>query len=382
MTIFKTFLKILNKNKFIIILYTVILLAFGGFNMQSQEKNMSFVATKPDIMIVNYDDNKGITKDFIKYMENNSNLVQLKNNEDKINDALFYREVNYVIYIPKNYSNDFLNGKDSELKVKSSGDYNASLAEMIISKYIKVAKIYRSSITDEDELISKINETLSKQANVEITSTLDTNALSKATFYFNFESYSLLACLIYVICLILSVFNSEKVKKRTIVSSINYKKHNRILFLSNCLYSFVVWLFYLILSFVFVGNIMFSIHGLIYAINSFLFTICATTIAFCLGSIVQNKNAINGIVNVIALGSSFLCGAFVPMKWLPNFVLQIAHFLPTYYYINTNESLISLEVFNIETVKPILINMGIIVLFSFIFIIVTNIISKSKQKIS
>ena len=33
MTVFKTFFKILNKNKFIVILYTVILLVFGGFNM-------------------------------------------------------------------------------------------------------------------------------------------------------------------------------------------------------------------------------------------------------------------------------------------------------------------------------------------------------------
>ena len=35
MTVFKTFLKILNKNKFIIILYTVFLIGFGGFNMQT-----------------------------------------------------------------------------------------------------------------------------------------------------------------------------------------------------------------------------------------------------------------------------------------------------------------------------------------------------------
>ena len=59
---------------------------------------------------------------------------------------------------------------------------------------------------------------------------------------------------------------------------------------------------------------MFSIHGIFYLINSFIFSICATTIALFIGNIVSNKNAISGIVNVIALGSSFLCGAFVPME--------------------------------------------------------------------
>lgn len=381
MTVFKTFLKILNKNKFIIIMYTVILLIFGGFNMQTQEQSMSFVASKPDIMIVNYDEDKGITKAFIKYIEDNSNIIEIDNDEDKINDALFYRDVNYVIYIPKNYSKDFLNGIDPEIKVKSTGDYQASLAEMMISRYIKVASIYRQSIKDEDKLISKVNETLSRQADVEITSLLDTNALEKATFYFNFESYSLLACLIYVICLILSTFNNEKIRKRTIISSTDYKKNNRILLLSNCLYSLIVWLFYLVLSFILVGNIMFTTHGFIYAINSLIFTICATTIAFFLGSIVQNKNAINGIVNVVALGSSFLCGAFVPMRWLPNSVLKTAHILPTYYYVKTNESLTTLESFNFETLKPLFINMSIIIVFSIVFVVLTNIISNKRRKI-
>ena len=41
----------------------------------------------------------------------NRQVVDLKNNEDAINDALFYRDVNYVIYIPKNYNKDFMDGK-------------------------------------------------------------------------------------------------------------------------------------------------------------------------------------------------------------------------------------------------------------------------------
>ena len=36
-----------------------------------------------------------------------------------------------------------------------------------------------------------------------------------------------------------------------------------------------------------------------------------------------NKNAINGIINVVALGSSFLCGTFVPVEFLPNRVFFI-----------------------------------------------------------
>lgn len=381
MTVFKTFLKILNKNKFIVIMYTVILLIFGGFNFQSNEQSMSFVATKPNIMIINNDNSK-FTKNFIKYMSKNSKIVKIENDKDKINDALFYREISYVIYIPKNYGERFLNGEDISLDVKKVDNYEASLASIIISRYLKVAKTYRNSISNEDLLIDKINETLSIKTNVSITSKLDTTALERAAFYYNFVSYSLLACLIYVICLILSIFNNEKVKKRTLISSTSYKKNNRILLLSNCLYASVVWLFYVFISFILIGDVMFTTNGIIYILNSFIFMLCATTLAFLLGSVFSKKDAINGVMNVVALGSSFLCGAFVPQSMLPGFVLKIAKFIPTYYYISNNNKIATLEKFSFDFMKELYINIGIMAIFIIAFILLTNIISNKKRKIA
>ena len=379
MTVFKTVWKILNKNKITVIIFTVMLLLFGVSNMKTSEKSMNFIASKPDVLIVNYDKDEGITKDFIKYITDNSNIVDIKTDEEKINDALFYRDVNYVIYIPENYSKYFMEGKNVELEIKSTGDYQASLEEMLVSRYIKVAKIYQKNITNEDELISKINETLSDQVQTEITSKLDTNTISNATFYYNFASYSILACLLLVISLILSSFNDQKIKKRIIVSSTKYKKHNKILLISNCCYSFILWLLYVVISFFILGDVMTKIQGIIYIINSLVLTICATTIAFFIGNLISSKGAINGIVNVVALGSSFICGVFVPMRWLPDSVLKMAHLLPTYYYVSTNEALKTIEQFNIQTLKPLLINMAIILCFAIFFILLTNVVLKRKR---
>ncbi len=381
MTVFKTFLKVLNKCKFVVIMYTVILLVFGGFNMSTSENQMNFVASKPDVLIINNDEDKGITKNLIDYIKENTNIIDVKDNEEAINDALFYRDVNYVIYIPENYREDVLSKKNPEIEIKSTGDGPASYAEMIISRYIKIQNIYLKDINDENELIFKINNNLSEQTDIEVTSKLDTNSLSKATFYYNFASYSILAGGIYVICLILSSFNEEKIMKRTIISSMNYKKQNFILLASNAIFAIILWIFYVVLSFILIGNAMFSIQGIFYIVNSFIFTMCALTISFLIANIVKNKNAINGIVNVVALGSSFLCGAFVPVEWLPDFVLKIAHILPSYWYIQTNELVKTIEIFNLENLKPVFINMGVIILFSTLFITVTNIISKNKRKI-
>ncbi len=378
MTVFKTYFKILNKNKFIVILYTAILLVFGGFNMQTSEKSMNFTPTKPAIAIVNEDSNEGVTKGLTDYLKKNCDIPKVDSNLD---DALFYQDIDYIIYIPKNYHDDFMKGNNPQISIKTSSNYSGEFANMLVYRYLSIASVYQESIIDEYELVNVVNNTLDSDIEIEFTSKVDTNKVSRASFYFNFESYSILACLIYVICLILSIFNNIDIRKRNIISSSNYKKNNRILLLSNIIYALILWLFYLIMSFIIIGKIMFSLYGLILAINSLLFTLCATTIAFLIGNLVTNKNAISGIVNVVALGSSFLCGAFVPVQYLPDSVLNIAHLLPTYYYINSNEVLKNIEVFNINTLKPIIINMLIIIGYIVLFIILTNIISKRKRKI-
>lgn len=397
MTVFKTFLKVLNKCKFSVILNTVILLVFAGANMTTSDNQISFEATKPKILIVNQDENVGVTKNLTKYLEDNCELVETKDDEDARNDALFYRDVSYIIYIPENYRQEVLKGNAPEIEIKSTGDYSSSYAEMLLTRYIKVQNIYvaeatkKKSYTDdiilteeqlEEQIIERINETISNQTEVEMTSKLDTTGLSKATFYYNFANYTLLAGAILVICLVLSSFQEERIRKRTIVSSMKYQKHNRILLLGNGLFALILWLFYVIISFFVVGKVMFSVQGLIYIINSFVFTICALTIAVLVGNIFNNKDAMNGIVNVIALGSSFLCGAFVPVEWLPDAVLKIAHCLPSYWYIQSNELVKTMEEFNMETLKPIMLNMGVVLLFSIGFVIVTNLIARKRRKIA
>lgn len=382
MIVFKTFLKVLNKCKMTVTMFTVMLIIFGAFSGTSNQTTGVFIESKPDIAIINNDENIGITKDFIDYISENSNVKEMENNSEKLDDALFYRDVNYIIYIPDNFRDDFLNGKNPKIEVKSTGDYMAHLSEMIIDKYIRVANIYVSESLSEDEVIKNIHDTLNDKTEVEITSKLDETGISKLAFFFNFANYSLLAGGIYVVCLILSSFKEDKIRKRTIISSMNDRKYNRQLLLSNSLFMICLWAFYCILGIILLGNIMFTKQGLICIINSFIFSMCSLTIAFLIGNIINNKNAINGIINVIALGSSFLCGAFVPMEWLPSSIISIAHILPSYYYIKTNELLKTIEVFNIETLKTIIANMIVIVVFMIIFTIFTSIISKKKRKLN
>lgn len=69
------------------------------------------------------------------------------------------------------------------------------------------------------------------------------------------------------------------------------------------------------------------------------------------------------------------------MEWLPDTVLKIAHSLPSYYYISNNEILKTLEEINFETLKPVIGNMAVILVFTLGFTVLSNMISKRKSKI-
>lgn len=378
MIVFKAFWKVVNKYKGTIIGYTVMLLIFGTLSMSSNDVTDDFKSSKPDVIIID-NDKSVLSNNLVKYFNDNANILDIDLEEEKIDDAIFYRDANYVIYINEGYEDEVLNGNNPLIKIKSSGDYSSSLAEMLLERYLKTQRVLHDEFSDKNILVEKINNSLENSANVELATKINTSELSNLSRYYNFASYSIIAAVMFIICLVLSSFNEESVKKRTIISSMNYKKYNKYIMLSSILYVLFVVILYTILGFIVFGNIMFSKRGLIYILNTFIFAIVALALSLLVSTLVNKKEAVSGIVNVVALSQAFLCGAFIPVMWMPDSVLKIAHVLPAYYYINSNELLASLEVLGFSNLKPIFINMGVMILFIVIFIILNNIFSKKKQ---
>lgn len=118
----------------------------------------------------------------------------------------------------------------------------------------------------------------------------------------------------------------------------------------------------------------------LFLLNSFIFTISILTFAVLLGNIAKTNQTISALGNVIGIGTSFLAGAFVPVDFLPEIALRIAMITPSYWYINSNSLIANLETFNLDTLKPIILNMSVILLFIVSFVILNNIIVARRRK--
>ena len=371
MTVFKTFWKVVKRYKGTIIGFTIMLIIFGTINMSSNDVTSTFKESKPDIIIVN-NDNTTLSNDLVSYFKENANIIDVKNTERAI-------DASYVIYIPDGYEESILNGGNGNIEIKSSGDYTSNLAEMLLTRYIKTIKVLSKEYSDKTTLLSKVNSVLDENSKVELTTKINTTELTRLSRYYNFASYTLIAVILFIICLVLSSFNKETTRKRIVVSSMDYKKHNKYILIASSLYSIFVVILYAILAFIIFGSLTFTERGLLYILNTFIFSFVALCMALFISTLVKSKEAVSGIVNVVALSQAFLCGAFIPTMWLPESVIKIAHILPAYWYINTNDFLAELEVLSFTNLKPVWINMLILIGFAIIFIILNNIASRKKM---
>lgn len=338
MQVYKAYLKILKQLYPLILVYTgiffvIALLATGN---STSTNNINFESIKPKIAVINHDDSI-LANTFINYLDKNTKIIDIEDEEEKVRDALFYRQVNYVIEIPTNFSEYFIETQNNKLNILKVPNSTTSIyIESLIDKFFNSARLYAVSGVDEVTLSNSIINDLNKEVKVEIK---DISAIktTNANYYFNFCNYVYLALLILIISLITQIFNQIDLKRRHLSSPIKLEMINFQLITGHISVTFIVWLIFIIGSIILIGKSMFTLTGLLLILNSLIFIIVAANIAFIVGNLVKNSEIQSAIANVISLGSSFICGAFVPQMFLGEKVLMFARFFPSYWFIRAND---------------------------------------------
>ncbi|MDF2523718.1 MAG: hypothetical protein K0R31_1359, partial [Clostridiales bacterium] len=301
----------------------------------------------------------------------------------KLQDALFFREVEYIVKVPKGFTEGLLNGKVIQLeKTAVPGSTSGIYIDSVINKYLNTAKTYKSNMENlsDDELLSYIENDLAQKTEVKLNNSVgEVSKSEKSAFYFNYLAYSLFATLILGVCSVMIVFNNTDLKKRNLCTPIKLKSMNFQLILANLSYAVLAWFAMIITSLFMYGNYMFTGRGLLFLLNSLVFTFAALSISFLIGNVIKSKNAMSAAANVVALGTCFISGVFVPQALLGKSVLILASFTPNYWYVKSNNIIASLVNFNMENLAPIFLNMLIVIGFAVAVLAVTLVVIKQKR---
>ncbi|MFQ8704879.1 MAG: ABC transporter permease [Thomasclavelia sp.] len=381
MTVFKKYLKIANTYTLMILAYTAIFLGLAIFAGTYNSTSTDYESMDVKVAIINRDGNTELIKGFKEYIKDHGELVNLKDDDEALRDALFYRTVDYIMIIPDNYSNDFIEGKNVSIETMELPDsYSSIYSKNLLNKYLNTANIYLKAGVSDTDLTKLIKKDLNKNIDVDMLDKQNDVDFSMPMTYYNFSNYMLITITMVIITMVMVSFNEEKIKRRNLISPVSYKSMNRQLMLGNYTVGLAIWLLYVGFSFILYSDAMMTPNGALLVINSLVLMIFIQAFSFMIAKFTSNREILSGVGNVFGLGSSFICGAFVPQNMLSPFVLGMAKFLPSYWFIKANNEIIKLTDFSFNSIQPVLIDMLIVCGFTLLIYLATQIITKLHLK--
>lgn len=366
MQVYRAYIKILKKTLPSLSIYVIIFLALSFFLSGSgkESKATQFTKDKIDIAVINEDEGT-LGNELKTYIGDIHNLVELENDKELLQDELYYRNVEYILFIPKDFSSKLRTGEIENLceNVIIPGSYTGKYINYQIEQYISTLNSYLKSQVNEEEALDYTIRDLSKEVEVNLLDAKITTSKSDDYYYFMYLPYILLSLVILGIGPILMVFNKKEINDRNLCSAMSLKKKNIQLILGCIITVMAFYTVFMIVAFGMYGRNMGILKEVLYLINTFVFLIIATAIGYFVSVFAKNYNVLNMIANTLGLGMSFLGGIFVPREILGENVIAFSKFLPTYWYVNAVEAIQNVSS-NSGLMKDIQVSIGIQSIFA------------------
>jgi ABC-2 type transport system permease protein len=385
MLVFKTYFRIIKANLIQMSIYLAVFIAmaiiFSGISAPKEEE--FFMQSKTNIAFINPDGDTPLLESFKGYLSKYANFVDIENEEGKLQDALFYREVEYIARIPANFTQDFLQGKDVEIvKTVVPGSTTAMYIDMAVNRFFNSARAFVRNVPGitENDLAELVAESASAETEVTVKAfgkKRENNSFS--VLFFNYLAYALFSVLILGVSANLMVFNSKNIRRRNLCSPLKDKSFNYQLIAANLVFALACFVLMVSFGFIIYGRNMVSENTLWMCANALVFTIAALSVSYLIGMIITSKNAQSAAANVVSLGLCILSGAFVPQYLLSEKVLLVASFNPTYWYVKANNTIGELSSFNFGNLSTVFNCMLIELGFAAAIFTLALVISKQRR---
>ncbi len=380
MTIFKGYMLVIKHNLGSVFLYFGIFIVISIANASFyDDNNDARIETKTVSIAIFNEDNGVISTGLESYLTSIHVVKQLENNEDIIQEALYYRDIQYVINIPQGFS-ESIQTQEAILEVtKVPGLSDGYYVDAQINTYMNQVYAYRAAGFSELQTIQKIEELQTISADIHLVQDPSNRDDKKIKMWFSFLPYLFITVICGIISIILITFRNKELRKRMLCSNVSDKRLNLIALLSFLIVSSGVYIVSVGLPILMYHEYSISQPILyMYLINALAFLLVSLAIAYLVGTAMDTLNSINSVTTLLSLGMCFLGGVFIPQYLIAEEVLVIAKFLPTYWYILLNDTLGQSLNKSSELMHTLGTCIGMQLVFAFACICIALAISKAK----
>lgn len=342
MRVYRGYMKLWIRNLGLTLLYFGIFLGMSGIMQAAavDKKVEDYSAQSVNIAVID-EDGSVLSEGIEEYLGGIHNIVDIGETQEDIQTALFYRKVEYVVTIPENFQNLFLEEGEKVNTTKLPDSESSMYIDSQLDTFLNGVKVYAASGYTIDEAVDLVMGAGEIQAEVTLVDK-NGNGGKKADYVYMFQyfPYMIIAVLGYGISTLLMIFRKKEINQRITCSSVSFICQNLGSVAAFATIGFIIWGICV--------TILLGVHGdaflespnkWYYIVNSILMVLTALAMAYLVGNLVQKKDTLTVVINVISLGMCFLCGVFVPLEILGEGVKKVVQFLPVYWYEVINETL-------------------------------------------
>lgn len=351
MHLYKHFFKLIGRNVSGLIIYgmiTLVMIAILGLQAKSSGNTMGVSAATVSRSISYADnDNSALSKGLIDFLSVNNKVTDYSGrSETEISNIVFFAMTDYHFTIPEGMENEVEAGNTNlnisfETANGASG-YMAYEMSNLIDGYLNTYRNFRNIGLSETEAISRTKNVMINDTRLTVISDEEENAgnNTKEIVLFNINQYFpyiLLGMLALGIGNTILITSKKELEDRNCVSPIPTYMTRLTNTVGLITVGLVLWAALMAFNFIYgAGTDMIRDYGWVIAVNSFLCMLIDCAMASLMTALIKSSNALSMVTNIVGLGMSFLCGVFVPIRFIGEKVVAFAKFLPFYWTVTVN----------------------------------------------
>jgi hypothetical protein len=113
---------------------------------------MNFEPTRIPVAVINRDSDGQLAQGLVDYLGQTSRLVPYPDDPEKLQDALFFRNVEYIAIIPAGFSDAFMSGRDCAIEKVIVPDSTSSYyVDMSIDRFLNTVRLHRKYGGEESQ---------------------------------------------------------------------------------------------------------------------------------------------------------------------------------------------------------------------------------------
>jgi len=385
MKVFKASLLVIKHHyvSYIVNFMVFIGLAVVISSLTANEFDPTFTEIAPSVAIINRDVESPLIDGLATFMYENARLVELEDDRNTLQDAIFYNATNLIIIIPAGFNESFLADDPMTLEtVRSNQMARALIANGLVEQYMNMARMYfaTDSGMGEEALVSAVLQSLTLEASVEkvffgIAVPID----GVYMFYMGMMNYILLVLCFLSVTNLTLVFKRTDIRRRNLCAPISTRSFSLQQVLASALMSVTAWIITVVVGLIMYGSNLSGVDPRVIGLmilNTFVLMIFALAMASLMSTFVSNRNAQQAVANISTMALCFLGGVFVPLEIMGDGIVAVSRFLPTYWNMTALTRIGELTALDAQSLAPVWQAIGVQLAFAATIFAITLLLSK------